>query len=116
MISLFKKKKIGMCNICEKTFPENKLEEVNDLWLCSKDLKIYNKSKWVLFKKATSDPENPVNGIELYELAQKLKDYSIPSYIKSEYQEDIEFKKIFTTISLFCRDEDLEKINKKQLN
>ena len=103
-----------MCNICEKTFPEDKLTEIDELWLCKKHLKLYNKSSWVLFKTATSDPENPVEGVKLYNQQQVLRDYGFYTYIKSTYEEDLDAEKIYTTIYLYCRDEDIEKINKKK--
>ena len=115
MINFFKKKPKGMCNICEKTFSEDSLTEINDLWLCKKHLKLYKISKWTLFKTATSDPENPVEGVKLYNLQQELRDYGFYSYIKSSYEEDLEAEKIYTTIFLYCRDVDIEKINKKKL-
>jgi hypothetical protein len=112
MIKLFSKKTKGMCNICEKTFNEDKLTEINELWLCKKHLKLYNNSSWVLYKKATSDPEDPVEGIKLYNHQQELRDFGFYSFLKSSYEEND--GKIFTTIALYCRSEDLENLVKKK--
>lgn len=77
----------GVCSICDEVFNDSELTEVDDLFLCTKDLAIYQENEWIPFSKTIVSAENANDALILQNLKDQFKAEGKPAYILSSYQE-----------------------------
>ena len=77
----------GVCSICDEVFNDSDLTEIDDLFLCAKDLEIYKNNEWEAIKSTTVSDSNMKDALILQDMKDEFKKQGKPSYIKSTYNQ-----------------------------
>jgi predicted RNA-binding protein with PUA-like domain len=97
--SHFRRSQVGVCSICDKTFPDHNLREKHDLFLCPQDYDDYPNYNWISVASALSDPTDPSQALLMQEQKEQLKNKGKKSFIKVSYSEKEGV--IYTSFELF---------------
>ncbi|RLA66828.1 MAG: hypothetical protein DRQ88_05215 [Epsilonproteobacteria bacterium] len=102
-----KSRATGSCQICDKTFCSECLENYRGLLLCSGHHLLAQKSCWTSIKSVRLSSENPKKGLMLQEIKEKLwEEMSLPAYIITHYRLNLELDIIESHMDLYVRRED----------
>ena len=93
------------CNICDDPFCEKCYLISKGRCLCHSHFKIFKDSRWVETLRSNSSPQNPQNGIVLYEFKKEIyRSFEIPTFLDIYYSDTSHG--IESTNILYSREED----------
>ena len=84
--AFFHRNEVGICSICDQNFSENKLFEIDDLFLCKNDFKFYKNHSWKISETGKSSPNNPEQALYIQNKKDHFKELGIRSFIKVHYE------------------------------
>ena len=97
----------GACLICEDVFCENCLIEHEGMFFCKDHFKIYANYKWKQITDFRTTPNNPEDGLFIYEYKRKAwNKKNKPSFVLTHYKINVEDDLIESYIQLHVREED----------
>jgi len=75
----------GVCSICDEVFNDSDLIEADDLFLCSRDFKIFKENDWSAFKQTVVSDSNMNDALILQNMKDELRTQGKPAYIRASY-------------------------------
>lgn len=104
----------GACAICQHYYCESCLVEEDHHSFCPEHLKTYLAHQWVEVKCIISNPHQPEDGVELFELKNRVwKKNRLPSIISTQYKIIFEGDEIETHMKLMVRRQDQDKFTEQ---
>lgn len=107
-------KAVALCAVCSKTLCEECASEAENLYFCSEHFQTYLESEWISLTNIKTTPDNPTEGVALYEFKDTLwnKEH-VPTFIVTHYRINIESDFIESYVQLHVRKEDEEVLKEK---
>lgn len=106
----------GTCAICENSFCKTCLKHHENLHFCFDHYELYMKENWTKISTVKANPNNPDEGIQLYQLKGEVwSKKDMPTYIVTHYKINFDNDFIESYVMLFGKEED-EEFLKKELD
>ena len=107
-------KAVALCAVCSKCLCDECSSGAENLYFCSDHFQTYIDHEWVTLTNIKTTPDNPTQGIALYQFRDDLWNKSeIPTFIVTHYRINIENDYIESYVQLHVRKEDQEVLSEK---
>ncbi len=107
-------KAVALCAVCSKTLCEECASEAENLYFCSEHFQTYLESEWISLTNIKTTPDNPSEGVALYEFKDNLwAKEQVPTFIVTHYRINIENDFIESYVQLHVRKDDEEVLKEK---
>ncbi len=107
-------KAVALCAVCSKTLCEECASEAENLYFCSEHFQTYLEHEWISLTNIKTTPDNPSEGVALYEFKDKLwSSEHVPTFIVTHYRINIENDFIESYVQLHVRKDDEDMLKEK---
>jgi hypothetical protein len=104
----------AFCSICKLALCEDCVRDDENIYFCQDHFQLYLQSDWVELETVTTTPNNPEEGMYLYEFKEKIwKENKTPTFVTTHYKIDVENDHIESEVKLMARKEEQPNLKTK---